>query len=302
MQLLTFQSAQGLKLGIKTERGVIDVAAARTALGGHNQVVETIDGLCTTGTPALAALSELVTAVQGQDGAASWLLREEDLQFGPSVSPLGKIICIGLNYRRHAAESGMAVPTSPVLFPKYGNTLAASGEAVPLQTNAVQYDYEAELAVVIGQQARDISEDRALDYVLGYSNAEDLSARDLQFRTNQWMLGKTLDKFLPIGPYLVTADEVGDPQNLAIRCWLNGELRQDSTTGDMVFSVAYLISYLSQYMTLEPGDIIVTGTPEGVILGMKEQVWVKPGDEIVVEVEKLGRLTNIMSEHVSPSK
>jgi 2-keto-4-pentenoate hydratase/2-oxohepta-3-ene-1,7-dioic acid hydratase in catechol pathway len=145
-----------------------------------------------------------------------------------------------------------------------------------------------------------VSEDSALDYVLGYSSANDLSARDLQFRTNQWMLGKTLDKFLPIGPYLVTADEVGDPQNLAIRCWLNGELRQNSTTGDMVFSVAYLVSYLSQYMTLEPGDIIVTGTPEGVILGMKEQVWVKPGDEIVVEVEKLGRLTNIMSEHVSP--
>ncbi len=301
MQLLTFQSAQGPKLGIKTEQGVIDVAAARVALGGHNQVVETIDGLYTIGTPALAALSDLVTAAQGQKGAASWLLREEDLQFGPSASPLGKIICVGLNYRRHAAETGMAVPTSPVLFPKYSNTLAASGEAVPLPTNAVQYDYEAELAVVIGQQAHDVSEEKALDYVLGYSNANDLSARDLQFRTNQWLLGKTLDKFLPIGPYLVTADEVGDPQNLAIRCWLNGELRQNSTTGDMVFPVAYLVSYLSQYMTLEPGDIIVTGTPEGVIHGMKEQFWVKSGDEIVVEIEKLGRLTNVMSEHVSPS-
>ena len=300
MRLLTFQSAQGLRLGIKTEQGVIDVATARTALGDTIQVADTIDALCTTGTPALVALNELVTAVQKQNAAGSWLLREEDIQLGPCVSPLGKIICVGLNYRRHAAESGMAVPTSPVLFPKYNNTLAASGEVVPLPTNAVQYDYEAELAVVIGKRARDVSKDQALAYVLGYCNANDVSARDLQFRTNQWMLGKTLDKFLPIGPYLVTADEVGDPQNQAIHCWLNGELRQNSNTGDMVFPVAYLVSYLSQYLTLEPGDIIVTGTPEGVIAGMKDPVWVKPGDEIVVEVGKLGRLTNVMSEHVSP--
>lgn len=298
MRLLTFQSTQGLRLGIQTQQGVIDVAAARAALTERGvQAVETIDALCTAGTPALAALKELLQVAQGQVETASWLVREEDIQFGPCVSPLGKIICVGLNYRRHAAESGMAVPTSPVLFPKYSNSLAASGEGVPLPPNAVQYDYEAELAVVMGQRARDVSEDKALSYVLGYCNANDLSARDLQFRTNQWLLGKTLDKFLPIGPYLVTADEVGDPQNLAVRCWLNGELRQNSTTGDMVFSVAYLVSYLSQYMTLEPGDIIVTGTPEGVILGMKEQVWMKPGDEVVVEVERLGRLTNRMVEY-----
>lgn len=299
MRLLTFQSTQGLRLGIKTEQGVIDVAAAHAALGESRQVADTIDALCTTGTAALPALSELVATAQQQTGAF-WLLQEEDIQLGPCVSPSGKIICVGLNYRRHAAESGMAVPTSPVLFPKYNNTLAASGEVVPLPTNAVQYDYEAELAVVIGKRARDVSEDQALTYVLGYCNANDVSARDLQFRTNQWMLGKTLDKFLPIGPYLVTADEVGDPQNQAIRCWLNGELRQNSNTGDMVFSVAYLVSYLSQYMTLEPGDIIVTGTPEGVISGMKNPVWMKSGDETVVEVGELGRLRNVMGEHASP--
>jgi 2-keto-4-pentenoate hydratase/2-oxohepta-3-ene-1,7-dioic acid hydratase in catechol pathway len=301
MRLLTFQSAQGLRLGVKTEQGIIDVAAARTALGENAQAVDTIEALCTAGTSALAALNELVALAQQHKAAASWLLQEEDVQFGPCVSPLGKIICVGLNYRRHAAESGMPVPTSPVLFPKYNNALAAAGEAVPLPTNAVQYDYEAELAVVIGRRARDVSEDQALSYVLGYSNANDVSARDLQFRTNQWMLGKTLDKFLPIGPYLVTADEVGDPQKLSIRCWLNGELRQNSNTADMVFPVAYLVSYLSQYLTLEPGDIIVTGTPEGVISGMKNPVWMKPGDETAVEVGELGRLTNVMSEHVSPA-
>ena len=300
MRLLTFQSAQGLRLGIKMEQGVIYVAAARTALGENVQAVDTIEALCAAGTPALAALNELVAATQQQEAPGSWLLREEDLKLGPCVSPLGKIICVGLNYRRHAAESGMPVPTSPVLFPKYNNALAASGDSVPLPTNAVQYDYEAELAVVIGKHARDVSEDQALSYVLGYCNANDVSARDLQFRTNQWMLGKTLDKFLPIGPYLVTADEVGDPQKLPIHCWLNGELRQNSNTADMVFPVAYLVSYLSQYLTLEPGDIIVTGTPEGVISGMKNQVWMKPGDETVVEVGELGRLSNVMSKHVSP--
>ena len=127
---------------------------------------------------------------------------------------------------------------------------------------------------------------------MGYCNLNDLSARDLQMRTSQWLLGKTLDHFLPIGPYLVTADAVGDPQAPDIRCWVNGTLRQHSTTADMIFSVASLVSYLSQYMTLEPGDVIATGTPEGVILGMAEKEWLKPGDEVVVEIAGLGRLTN----------
>ena len=299
MRLLTFQSAEGLRLGIKTEQGIIDVAAARTALGAGSQVADSIEALCSDGLSAIAPLNELVTQAQ-QQGSGPWLLSEEEIKVGPSVSSLGKIICIGLNYRRHAAESGMPVPTSPILFPKYSNSLAAPGEEVPLPTNAVQYDYEAELAVVIGKRARDVSEDQALSYVLGYCSANDVSARDLQFRTPQWMLGKALDKFLPIGPYLVTADEVGDPQKLSIRCWLNGELRQNSNTADMIFPVAYLVSYISQYMTLEAGDLIVTGTPEGVISGMQERIWMKPGDETVVEVGELGRLTNVMSEHVSP--
>ncbi|GCE23332.1 fumarylacetoacetate hydrolase family protein [Dictyobacter kobayashii] len=295
MRLLTFHSPAGLKLGIRTDRGIIDVEAARAALGtslDNQQIPVTFEELCSGEAVDLQGLRQLEAAAQGKNG--DWLLAEEHIQYGPSASRYGKIICVGLNYRRHAAESNMPVPESPVLFPKYANTLAGSGEEIPLPSNATQYDYEAELALVIGRRAHAVSEQQALDYVLGYCNGHDLSARDLQFRTSQWMLGKTVDKFLPIGPYLVTADEVGDPQKLSIQLWLNGEKRQDSSTADMIFSVPYIISYLSQYITLEPGDTIVTGTPEGVISGHPEYSWLKAGDEVTIEVGNLGRLTNVL--------
>jgi 2-keto-4-pentenoate hydratase/2-oxohepta-3-ene-1,7-dioic acid hydratase in catechol pathway len=150
--------------------------------------------------------------------------------------------------------------------------------------------------VVIGREGKYIPKDEALSYVLGYANGNDISARDLQTRTSQWMLGKTLDKFMPIGPYLVTHHDVPDPQNLSIRCWLNGTLRQDSNTRDMIFSVAEIVHYASQYFTLSPGDIITTGTPEGVIFGDDEPRWMQPGDEVIVEIEKLGRLVNAMTQ------
>ena len=157
---------------------------------------------------------------------------------------------------------------------------------------ASEYDYEVELTAVIGKRTRDVSETEALDHVVGYCCSNDVSARDLQMRTGQWLLGKTLDKFLPIGPWLVTADEVPDPQALGLRCWLNDDLRQDSNTADMIFSVAEIVSYASRYMTLEAGDVISTGTPEGVILGRQPRVWMKAGDVVAVEVDGLGRLTN----------
>jgi 2-keto-4-pentenoate hydratase/2-oxohepta-3-ene-1,7-dioic acid hydratase in catechol pathway len=214
----------------------------------------------------------------------------------PAITPPEKLICIGLNYRRHAIESNMAIPTSPILFSKFNNSLAAHGEEIPLPSNALQYDYEAELGVVIGKTGRYIRPEDALSYVFGYCTANDLSVRDLQFRTNQWLLGKTLDRFLPVGPFLVTADEVPDPQKLTLSCWVNGEQRQHSNTSDMVFGVAELISYISQYMTLKPGDFISTGTPEGVVLGMAEKTWLKPDDVVTVEVGGLGTLTNKMVE------
>lgn len=292
MKLLQFQGGDGLKLGVKTESGVIDVAAASEALGVNapSSLIETIE----VGQPAIDALQSLVDAASGSESAASWTLDEMGLQYGPAVEDPGKIICVGLNYRRHAAETGMAVPETPVLFSKFLNTIASYGDSVSLPPVATQYDYEVELGVVIGKPARNVSEADALDYVLGYVTSNDISVRDLQSRTSQWLLGKTLDNFLPVGPYLVTADEVGDPQLLSIKTWVNGELRQNSNTGDMIFTVAEIVSYISRYFTLEPGDLIVTGTPEGVAMGREDKPWLKPGDEVVVEVERLGTLKNVM--------
>ncbi|HXM55653.1 MAG TPA: fumarylacetoacetate hydrolase family protein [Candidatus Dormibacteraeota bacterium] len=221
---------------------------------------------------------------------------EADVTLGPAVPRPPKIICIGLNYRRHAEEAGMPVPGTPVVFSKFSNTLAGSGEDVPLPPDvAQQYDYEAELGVVIGRTTKNVSEAQALECVWGYTNCNDVSARDLQFLSTQWLLGKTLDRFLPVGPHLVSADEAGDPQAMRIRCTVNGDVRQDSNTADMIFGVAELVSYLSRHFTLEPGDLIATGTPQGVAQGRPDKPWLVPGDEVVVEVGGLGRLTNRMS-------
>jgi 2-keto-4-pentenoate hydratase/2-oxohepta-3-ene-1,7-dioic acid hydratase in catechol pathway len=294
MYLLNFVTDQGIRLGVKTDQGVVDVAAAAPG-SGNGQLPTTMEALIAGGPAAQSALNAFISKASQQAGA-KWLLAEANLKLGYCVPKPEKILCVGLNYRRHAAESGMAVPETPVLFSKFNNALAAPNEPVPLPESVEKYDYEVELAVVMGRRARYVSEAEALKYVFGYCTANDISERTLQFRSGQWLLGKTLDKFLPIGPYLVTADEVGDPQKLALRCWVNGEQRQNSNTSDMIFSVAQIISYASQYMTLEPGDIISTGTPEGVIQGMKDKVWLKPGDEVTVEVEKLGKLSNVMSQ------
>ncbi len=292
MKLLQFQGGDGLRLGVKTDAGVIDVAAAGQALGldTPGSLIEVIE----VGQPAIDALQGVIDAAVGAESGASWTLDEMGLQYGPAVADPGKIVCVGLNYRRHAAETNMPVPETPVLFSKFGNSIAAYGDSVSLPPVAIEYDYEVELGIVIGKPARNVSQEDALDYVLGYVTANDISVRDLQTRTSQWLLGKTLDNFLPVGPYLVTADEVGDPQLLGIKTWVNGDIRQNSNTGDMIFTVVEIISYISRYFTLEPGDLIVTGTPEGVAMGREDKPWLKPGDEVVVEVEKLGSLKNVM--------
>lgn len=297
MHILSYHTPGGPRLGLRTERGVIDVAAARERLAevAPADLPASIAELCAGGEEALRALRQVEEVARKQVVDTPWLLSEQTLHFAPCVPSSGKFICVGLNYRRHAAESGMAVPETPVLFPKFANGLAASGEPIPLPGNAVQFDYEAELALVIGRRAQAVAESEALKYVLGYCNANDLSARDLQFRTSQWLLGKALDKFLPIGPYLVTADEVPDPQALRMRCLVNGEVRQDSSTADMIFPVTFLVSYISQYITLEPGDVILTGTPEGVISGRKDGKWLKAGDEVVIEIDGLGQLVNMLA-------
>ena len=287
MILLTFAAADGLRLGVRHGDGVIDVMAH----AGADAAYYDPRTFYTHGQAGIARLRALIDSLPPDAPT----LDESTLDLRAPLPVPGKIICIGLNYRRHAAETGAAAPTTPILFSKFANALAHPGEAIPIPSAAQQPDYEAELAVIIGAVTRNVSEAQALDYVLGYANANDISARDLQTRTSQWLLGKTLDKFMPIGPYLVTADAIPDPQTLPIRLWLNGEPRQDSNTGDMIFSVAQIIAYLSAHFTLEPGDIILTGTPEGVILGMKDKVWLKPGDSMVVEIEGLGRLENTIA-------
>ncbi len=296
MILLTIRDGDDLRLAVKSARGVIDVAAAQAALGqGDGRLPQTIEAAIAGGDTARSALADLVARAEATDGSgSSWLMDEASLTLGPAVPNPGKIVCVGLNYRKHAEETGAAIPTSPVLFSKFLNTVAGPDEDVPLTDAATQYDYEVELAVVMGQTAKNVSAADALNSVFGYATANDLSARDLQNRTSQWILGKTMDKFMPIGPYLVTADEVPDPQKLAIRTWLNGELRQNSNTDDMIFPVAEIIAYISRHFTLEPGDVIITGTPEGVILGMAEKRWMVPGDVVEVEVEGLGKLRNRM--------
>lgn len=272
MILVTYYDSEGaLRIGVRDGDDVIGTALPADVLSRQG----------------LAALPE-IRRLAGDGGERVALT---SLRLGPPVPQPGKIVCVGLNYRRHALETNNPIPSVPVLFSKFGNTITGPDAEVAVPAEVEQLDYEAELVVVIGRRARRVSEADALDHVLGYMSGNDLSARVLQNRTKQWLLGKTLDGFLPIGPQLVTADDVPDPQTLSIRSWLNGEPRQNSNTADMIFSVAEIIAYASTYFALEPGDIICTGTPEGVIQGMKEKRWMRPGDEVAVEVGALGRLT-----------
>ncbi|MCQ4085678.1 fumarylacetoacetate hydrolase family protein [Saccharibacillus sp. JS10] len=222
----------------------------------------------------------------------------ENVNWLPSVLNPGKLICIGLNYKKHAEETNMPLPKQPVVFSKFSDSVAAHHGSIPYPKQSKQLDYEAELAIVIGRTASNVSEAEALDYVFGYSCANDLSARDLQMLSGQWLLGKTGEGFAPIGPYLVTADEVPDPNHLHISAQINGKTVQNSNTSDMIFSCREIIAYVSKHFTLRPGDVILTGTPEGVILGQPEnqRVWLRPGDEMKISIEGLGTLTNIVGK------
>ncbi|MNO68273.1 Ureidoglycolate lyase [compost metagenome] len=296
MKLMTFLQKEDDHMGVLTARGVVDIRAAQTALSTRIEVPVTVKQLLDGGEDALHQLRTFVNELPIGKGNPSWLKQEEELTFGPCVTDPGKIICIGLNYRRHAEETGMAIPEYPILFNKFNNTLTGHGSEVPLPKTSHKVDYEAELGIVIGRTAKYVAEEEALDYVFGYCIANDLSARDLQMRTSQWLAGKSCDKFSPIGPYLVTADEVGDPNQLDIQCTVNGELRQNSNTSDMIFNCKQIVSYVSQCMTLSPGDIILTGTPEGVVMGYppEKQVYLRAGDVVTVQIEKLGAIINTM--------
>ena len=284
----TIRRGHELSLAIKTERGLLDVRTAESVF--HAKAPTTIDEVIRRG--GGAALQALLAKALAS-GRKDLFLDEAKADFGPCVTNPEKIVCVGLNYRKHAAETNSAVPTQPILFNKYNTALNGHRGTIKVsQEAATQFDYEVELVIVMGRTARNVSEKDALSYVFGYCTGNDFTARDLQRVSSQWMLGKALDGSAPIGPYLVTADQVADPNRLKIECRVNGEVRQSSNTADMVFGCPSLVSYISRYFTLKPGDIIFTGTPEGVISGYPKdrQVWLKAGDQLTSTLEGLGEL------------
>lgn len=288
MKFVTFLQENHYSVGIQTEHGILDLrkAGEKFNIPVYGDIMDIIKNWD-------SQKKFIQTIIDQAPSDPNGLFNDEkNLVYGPCVTNPEKILCIGLNYRQHAIESKMAIPSIPPLFSKFNNSLAAHGDIINIPSIVQKMDYEVELVIVLGQEAHNVSEDEALAKVFGYCTGNDLSARDLQFKTSQWLLGKTIDGFAPIGKYLVTADEISDPNNLYMETQVNGEVRQSSNTGDMIFSCAYLISYLSHHMTLRPGDIIFTGTPQGVIMGYPEgkQVWLKAGDEVITKIEKLGEL------------
>lgn len=308
MKLLSIVKDGKSSLGVRTEFGILDIKKAASLLEHPvTPVAWTIEKLIEGGFEQLETLRQFVTSVisaladssAALDGRSKFqpaFFAEDSISIGPAVSKPGKIICVGTNYRRHAIEVNLPIPETPVLFSKFNNALAGHLQVVKIPKTAKNIDYEVELVIVMGKQARNVSEEDASSYIFGYSTGNDLSARELQFTTSQWLLGKTCDGFAPVGPYIVTADEIADPNHLHLLCKVNGEIRQSSNTKDMIFNCASLVSYISRHMTLEPGDLIFTGTPEGVILGYPEgeQKWLQSGDEIEVSVEGLGTLRTIL--------
>lgn len=282
MKLTQFWKNSEIVLGIVTDQGIVDVPAEakRRDIAAPATMLEAIEG----GNASMEVLESLSMNPECfAEGAAA-----------PVVTGGEKILCIGLNYRQHAKECNLPLPPAPVLFNKFSNALAADGDSVTLMPGYVEYDYEAELVAVIGKPCRNVSAEEALDYVFGYTCGNDLSTRDLQFaRSNQWLLSKTLDGFAPIGPCVVTADSM-DPNDLAISSHVNGELRQNSRTSDMIFSTAEIIADLSHHFPLMPGDLIFTGTPQGVMHGYPadQKNWLKPGDTVEITIEGIGTLHN----------
>jgi 2-keto-4-pentenoate hydratase/2-oxohepta-3-ene-1,7-dioic acid hydratase in catechol pathway len=281
MKLVTFDAGDGARAGVIEDERVVDAWAL-------------------LGEPHRGGLRELIAAGRFED------LRERLGDAGAPSHPLSsvrllapipdpeKIVCIGLNYRKHAAEVGVTEPPSmPTFFAKFANALVPDGATVKVPT--AKTDYEAEVAFVVGRRAKEVDEAEALDYVAGYTLLNDLSARDLQGATPQWMPGKVFDGSAPCGPYLVTPDEAGPADAIAIRLTLNGEEMQNGATDDLIFSLPQLVAQLSRLMTLEPGDIVSTGTPEGVGMGRKPRVWLADGDEVVIESPTLGRLVTRIS-------
>lgn len=277
MRLVTYASGRGPRAGILSAGIVFDAWDTLGLPGGDGGV--TVRRLIEVG-----RLGELgrVDLAHGEPF--------RDVQLLSPVPDPEKLVCIGLNYRSHAAEAGLEPPASPTMFAKFRNSLAAPGATVRLPAASKKVDYEAEVAFVVGRRARGVSVADALDHVAGYMLLNDLSARDLQFATPQWMPGKIFDGSAPCGPALVTPDEAGAHDEIEFSLKLNGETMQEGSTGDLIFAVPDLVAHLSRLTTLQPGDMIATGTPAGVGSAREPHIWLEPGDEIVISSPTLGEL------------
>ena len=289
MRLASFAGTNGVvRLGALTETGLIDLRTAARNLGVKSDAFADMLSFLAAGNSALAEARRLV-----KEAPPGSVVAINGIRLHPPIPRPGKIIAIGLNYRDHQIESGVKqTPTAPVIFAKFSSSIAAAEDAIVIPPGDPQVDYEAEMAVVIGKRGKAIPEVKALEYVAGYMPLNDVSARTWQFADKQWVRGKSCDTFCPTGPYLTTRDEIADPQGLAIRARVNGTTVQDSNTAKMIFKVPQLIAHISASITLEPGDIIATGTPEGVGAFRNPPIFLKAGDVVEVEIEKLGVLRN----------
>jgi 2-keto-4-pentenoate hydratase/2-oxohepta-3-ene-1,7-dioic acid hydratase in catechol pathway len=274
MRIVTFQqSGKAPEPGVVLDNKVVSLAAA------YRDVIS----LIAAGDAGLEA-ARSAKASAGLDLSSVKLL-------APIPRP-GKLICVGLNYRDHAIESGMEIPKVPTIFNKFASSVIGPGDDIVLPKNSEKPDYEAEFAFIIGRGGRYISENSWRDHIFGYTIVNDVSARDYQMATTQWLMGKTFDTFAPMGPWIVTDDEIHDPHALNIKMTINGEVLQNSNTRELIFNIPALLSYISGVCTLEPGDIVSTGTPAGVGLGFKPPRWLKPSEECVITVEGIGELRN----------
>jgi 2-keto-4-pentenoate hydratase/2-oxohepta-3-ene-1,7-dioic acid hydratase in catechol pathway len=310
MKLVTYEVARQSRVGVVEGEVVVDVAGAYGQIPkgriADAKVAAAAKVLRKLGRPPqdmreLLAMGEryrkalgVITAgaaARGQ-GPKGLLTPLRSARLRAPLAKPDKITCVGLNYADHAREQGSEPPAAPIFFLKSPNTICGPGDPIKLPPNSTQVDYEAEFAVVIGKRGRDIAEGEAHKYIAGYTILHDVSARDMQFGDKQWYRGKSCDTFAPTGPWIVTADEIADPHNLRISLTLNGETLQDSSTSNLIFRVPFLISYLSQSVTWEVGDLISTGTPPGVGAFRKPPVFLQPGDTVSVSVEGIGTLTN----------
>ncbi|WP_068676696.1 fumarylacetoacetate hydrolase family protein [Oceanobacillus sp. Castelsardo] len=295
MKLVTFRINEGLRAGVIVDQYVVDLNKAAAWTNEKESLPTDMTAILTAGTPALEAIKRVVTSIKKdiENAVTSKIAKPlTDVSLFAPVPRPSKIICVGLNYKDHAEETGRPLPEYPLLFPKYVNVVNGPNDPIVLPRVSKEVDFEAELAVVIGRSGRYISEESALDYVAGYTCINDVSTRDYQFHSPQFGLGKSFDTHGPMGPWLVTKDEIPNPHTLGIELKLGDEVMQSSNTKELIFTVEKLISYISEAITLEPGDIIATGTPGGVGLARDPQRFLQPGEVVTVKIEGIGEIAN----------